>query len=279
MFALHLVEIEAVQWLAYAEQHEVGDVDDVVDGALAGADEQGLEPFGRFGHLDAADGDSRIAGATLTVVDRDCGGAVGAVGREGRHVGGGDFGQFAAVVTERYVAPLLCLEVASHAIMARRVHAVGRELDFETPVAFDVEIFGGRSAGPYFFGNHDDALVARSETEFVFGAYHAHRLDSAYLRFLDLYFLVAVIEDCADGGDHDGLPGGHVRGTADNLLGFVASEVDGGDVKMVGVGMGLAGEHLADHHAAKAAADALNLFDSVAFQTYRCQHGGQILGA
>ena len=87
--------------------------------------------------------------------------------------------------------------------------------------------------------------------------HHAERFHAADFRFLDLETLLLAdgIERGANGGYHHGLSGGHIRGAADNLHGGLETQVYGGDVQVVAVGMVDACEHLPDDHAAEASAD------------------------
>ncbi len=105
-----------------------------------------------------------------------------------------------------------------------------------------------------------------ADADFVFGANHAEALDATDFAFLDFEFLVAVIEGCADGGDHDGLTSGHVGRAAYNLGGLPVAQVNGGDVKMVRVGVFHAGEHFADYEAAQAAANRFHALDCAGFE-------------
>ena len=76
-----------------------------------------------------------------------------------------------------------------------------------------------------------------------------------------------VVEHAAYGSHGHCLPGGHVGGAAHYLHRSVGSEVYGGDMEMVAVGVRLAGQHLADDHAAQSARHGLYLFNSVTFQS------------
>ncbi len=80
--AVDFRQVEAVEWLAESVEYVVGDVHDVVDRPLSDGCQAIAQPFGAFGHLDSADGDSAVARAELCVADADAYGAVGAVGAE-----------------------------------------------------------------------------------------------------------------------------------------------------------------------------------------------------
>ena len=83
---------------------------------------------------------------------------------------------------------------------------------------------------------------------------------------------------CAYGGNHHGLSGGHVGRTAHYLHRFGQSEVDGGDVQVVAVGMLHAGEHLADYDAAEPSGHRFHLFEGVTFQAQRGEGLGELRG-
>ena len=228
--ACHLVEVEAVEGLTDAQEDEVGDIDDIVDGSLAGADQKGLKPIGRLLHLDIADGDTGISGTALMVHHIDMCGAIGASRFEGGVIGNAYLGEVGGDTLLLQVTPLLGEDIASHAIVAGSVDAVGGKFHLEAIVALDVEIFGGGSAGLHVGIDHDDAVVACADADFVFGAYHTHRLDAADLGLLDFDFLIAVIEDSAYGGNYDGLSGSHIGSATHDLLRGFAAEVDRSDV-------------------------------------------------
>ncbi len=66
-------------------------------------------------------------------------------------------------------------KVACHAVVRGGVDAVGGQVDLHHPVALKVVEFscGGAGRRGAFFGNHDDAVVALADSDFILGAYHA----------------------------------------------------------------------------------------------------------
>ena len=136
------------------------------------------------------------------------------------------------------------------------VDAVGSKIDFEDIIVLNVEIFGSRMSYRCLgIGGQDNySVVGMSDTDFIFGAYHAERFHAADFGFLDFERVsLAVVEGCADCGDHHYLSGGHIGSAADNLRrSSVACKVDGGYVQMVAVGMFHTGEHLAYDDSGKA---------------------------
>ena len=86
-----------------------------------------------------------------------------------------------------------------------------------------------------------------TEADFVFGANHAEAFHAADLGLLHLErAAVGEREFSANRGENHGLACGYVRGAAHDLERFLAV-VHGGDVQVVAVRVGFAGEHLRHH--------------------------------
>ena len=116
-----------------------------------------------------------------------------------------------------------------------------------------------------------------AQAQFVGGAYHAERLYAAHLRFLDLELVALLVaQDASYGRDGNRLPGGYVGSAADDLHGLRAAQVDGGDVEVVTVGVGNAGEDLADDDATEPSGHGLDLLHGVTFQAQRGERGGEL---
>ena len=161
-------------------------------------------------------------------------------------------------------------EVAGDAVVRCCVDAVGGQIDLEHIVVLELVVFGGGGAGSNLVGDDDDAVVRGADADLILGANHAERLDAADLRFLDCEGLVAfAVEGCAYRSDDNCLTGSNIGRTADNLRRFAAgkTEVDGGDVEMVAVGMLLACQHFADDDTAEAAAYRFDFFNSAGLET------------
>ena len=73
-----------------------------------------------------------------------------------------------------------CGEVAGHAIVRSGIDAVGGEVDFKHIVGAEAEKFGCGSAGLNLAVNDDDAVVALTDADFIFGTNHAERFNAAY---------------------------------------------------------------------------------------------------
>ena len=126
--------------------------------------------------------------------------------------------------------------------MAQSVRAVRGHVQFVADVVH-AEAHEG-CAGRNAVIQHHDAGVVVAEADFVFGANHAEAFDAADLGLLHLQgAAIGEREFSANRGENHGLACGHVRGAAHNLERFLAV-VHGGDVQVVAVRMGVAGENL-----------------------------------
>ena len=245
------VVVEGVEGLAGLQHDEVGDVDDVVDGALAGGDESLLEPVGRGADFDAPDDGDDVAQAEVRVGDLDAGGV-------------DDGGAVLGVVGLRLADSLAGEggDLAGDAEEGEVVGAVGGGGDVEDGLAEHVGEGGADFEGVV---EDEDALVFVGEAEFALRADHAGGLDAADLGFLELAgcaVAVGVDQFRALQGEGDGLAGGDVGCAADDGLGGVAAVVDGGEAEAVGVGVGLQGEDATDADAvAPAGAGAFDVLD------------------
>ena len=160
------------------------------------------------------------------------------------------------------------VEVASHAVVAARIGAIGGDINFDDVFALDMVVVLGGCARHGVSRQHNDAVVAGADADFVLSTDHAVRLHAAQFALLDGEGGIALIEFRAEGGDDDLLPCPYVGRAADNLhrLSPVA-QVNGSDVHVVAIGMGLAGQHFADDDASKSALDGFHFFHTAHFQS------------
>ena len=256
--------------MTHLVEHEVGDVHDIVDRALADGHQPLLEPVGRRVYLHVLQGNADIAGRQVGCLD-DHRNGLSCAGNKRAHVGQrprhGDV-----------VLHAIRIQVARHANVAGAVHAVRRQADFEERVFLQLQLRAGRRADDGTGIEHHDARVVISDAELVFRADHAVALDAADLGFLDLEFRAVVgREFCPDGSHQDLLALRHVGGAADHLQQLRRSRVEFGDVQVVGIGMRHAFHHFRHDDASQAAG---NLFDGLHvfnFQSRRCQDGADLL--
>ena len=227
------VVVEGVKGLARLEHDVVGHVDDVVDGAHAGADEALLHPGRGGAELDALDDAGGEAPAEVGRLDGDGDELAGLAVRLGMRAIGlaqglsGDGG-----------------DLAGEAEDAEQVRAVRPGRDVEDDIADGVDE-GGAERG--VLGEDEDALVVVAEAELLLAEDHAGRVDAADGAQLQLRALaaVAIDEHRALGGEGDLLSGGHVGRSADDRLRPV-TDIDGCEDEAVGVGMWVDREHLGD---------------------------------
>ena len=265
--AADLAGVEGVERLAQLEEHEIGDIDHVVDRAQPDAHQTLLEPFRRRGYLDAADRDARVARGAFAVahLHRDPLALAFAECVHGRHH------QLAGQVVE----PQPGVQVAGHAPMGGRVDAVGRDLVFDHRLGAELEVFLGRGADHGVLRQDHDALVVGADTELVLRADHAEGLHAADLGFLDLEI---PGQDRADLGEQYLLACGHVGRAAHHRQGFAAAGIHRGDMEMVGIRMRLAGQHAGHHDPGESAGNALLLLHAIDFDADRGHRVRHLLG-
>ena len=262
-----------MQGLAQLEQHEIGDVHQVVLGIDARGAKAVLHPLGRRTDLAARDRNADVAGSGLGIFDADRHLQIVIVGSEGRNVGQFHLGVFAAALQ-------VSGQIARHADVRRGVHTVGRESDLDQIVVLDMQVFPGRHAHGSVCRKFHDAVVRSPDAQFVLGAEHAQRLHAADLRTLDLELLVAAVgvEHRTDrGAEHlESRPA--VGRAADDLQRLGGPHVDCGQVQVVRIGMIGTGQDLADDNALKAAFHGFDLLEAFDFETDVRQDFGHLFG-
>ncbi len=225
------VEVEGVQRLPGEQHREVGDVDDVVDRALAGGGQARLQPRRRRADRDVLEQPRGEARAEVGVLDDDLG---------ARDVAGG-----ARVVGPRRRRERRArdrVHLAGDAVDAQAVGPVGRDLELEH-VGGDRQRVGQRSARLEVLRQHHDPVVLAADRDLVLGEDHPARFLAAQLGLLELG---AVGHDRARRGDRDGLARRDVRRAADDLVRLALADVDRADRQAVRVGMALGRQDLAD---------------------------------
>ena len=235
--AFDLAGIECVQRLANLVQDEICNVDDVVVRIQPDRTEPVLEPFGRFGHFDAGNGDTHISGSGFRVEHLYRNFFVGNPFAECR-----DIRKYESVGNA--VRLQVYSQVARHAIMRHRIGAVGRQSDFEQVVVFDLVVVPGRSACRHIVRQHDNPVVAGPDADFILGTEHSQRLHAAdfALFYFEAFRLAGRIQHRIDRCNDYFRSGGYIRRTADDLGRGTVAQIDGRYVQLVGVGMLLAGE-------------------------------------
>ena len=266
--ALDHICVEAVEGLAVSHHYIIGNIDDIVDGAEANGVEFLLQPFGRLLHLATFNAHSTIARAGFGILHLNGNVKVVIVHTEALHAG-------TVKGCRLTVLHEIGIEVAGHAIVRAGIGAVGRDIYFDEVVALKLEIFRGRHTYGRFFGEYHNAIVALTNTDFVFGTNHTEALHTAQFAALDGEALtLGAIEHGAQGCHDYFLASGHIGRTANNLGGLARAEVNGADVHVVAIGMGLASEDMAHDKSLETAAYGLDLLHAAYFQS----DGGQGLG-
>ena len=231
--------IEGVQRLADLVQHEVGDIDDVVDRAQADRLEPFLQPHRALGDLHTGNPHRGVERAGLRRFD------LHAVG--GDAVARRDFQQLQRDFQQRRHFP-------RHAIVAEQVGAVRCDLDFQKDVVVE-QLLHGLPDGSVGRQDHQAVLHVR-EPDFRSGGEHAARLHAAHLRFTD--------REAAE--IRAGEAAGHlvadlvILRAADDLAKLAFAGIDLGHLQLVGIRV-LHGFHdLRDHDLVRGHAFHLDAF-------------------
>ena len=219
----HGVHIEGVQRLPVLQHHIVGDVDDVVDGAMPRVLQPLPQPIGRRPDADASDERAGVARAQIRVGDLDAH-RVPYRGARLRVVGGGLGDALAG-------ARRGLMRDAQH---GEAVPPIRRDLNLQR--AAGRQNVGERRADRSVAVQHEDALVLVAQPQFALRADHARRLDAANDRRRQLHRLarLAVDEHRAEAGERDPLPCRDVRRAAHDDP-PLAADVDVGQAQPVGV--------------------------------------------
>ena len=245
-------------------QDVIRHVHHVVDRSEADGRQSSPQPLGTLADSHTADRQAGVTWAALGVDGLDDDGRRWVVHAEA-------FGRWAL---QRYgCAPLLEVggQVAGHAVVRRCIDAVRRDVDLQHVVRLDLIVFRRGQAHGRVSGQDNDAVVARTDADLIFGADHAERLLAAYLAFLDYKLLVAVIELCADHGHDDHLSGRHIGRATDDLQRLVAAHIDRSQVQMVRIGVRRAGQHATRHESRQSTADGLHRLYAARFESDGCQ--------
>ena len=233
-----------MQRLSDLEEHEIGDVDDVVDGIVTYREKLLLQPLGGRSDLDSTHGNAAVTRRPGRIKHLD-GDPFSLAFPEGRDVGHMELAGY-------IIEPEPCIKVAGDADMRGCIHAVGSDLILNHRLRLKVEIILGRSTHDGLGLENHYAGMVFANAEFICGADHAEGLHSADLGFLDLEI---TGKDGAESREEDLLSGSDVGGAADHGYGIAVAGIDLGDVEMVRVGMRLALQDLGHDHTGESAGD------------------------
>ena len=277
--ALNLGEVEGMERLTHLHKDEVGDIDNIVDGAEAYSAELILEPVGRLLNLDVADGDAAVTLAGLIFVLSDLN--LDGIRLVTFLVDGKGFIDRRPLYCKLLMLTGVkhCNNVASNADMGSGIRAVGGDGDFEGIVIFDIEVFAGGHSDGSVVGQHHDAVMAGTQLEFVLGAKHAFANLATQFTFLYLIKLSVGSPDFGPylGTDHL-LAGGNIGSTANDMQRLGSADIDSGDVQMVRIWVRFTGKDLGNNDMLQAALDGLNLFYTLNLQSGEGQQIVQLMG-
>ena len=235
------IVVERVQGLSVLQHDVVGDIDDVVYGALVAGDESLLQPGRRFGYFDAGNKAGAVPGAQVGVGDFY------------RHLFVyGIAGLFIGDFRDVHLLSAEGGDFVRNADYRKAVGAVGGDIDVEDSIA---HVFGQRLTDFRLRRQNHDAFVAFRDTEFFLGANHAAGSDAANLGcFQFLHFAVmGIYQAGADTGERDLIADIQVGSAADNSL-LSGAQFDRRQVESVGIGVGVDRRYLPDDHVIPAAA-------------------------
>ena len=225
------LQVEGVEWLAELEHNEICHIHDVVDGALSDGSQTILQPCWRGPDANTTNDTGNVTPTTLGILDGDT--------RRLLH-GGTQVGQLRLRQAQLDLGQGGYL--AGDADDAEAVGSVWRDFKIDDCVVETCRRREGGAGNPVVWQHHD-AIAVVAETEFDLGADHALGGDAAQLRLADLR---AIRQLTARQDDGNGLAGGDIRGATDDGARFGLTGIDTAHREAVGIGVGLALEHLAD---------------------------------
>ena len=196
-----------MQWLASLVEDVIGNIDDIIDGTLAGRFDRVLEPLRAGANLHTFD-------ASRGVVRADIGRADFNAGNE-RFAGAGAFGagfDFRVFHREAETSG----ELASDADVAEHIDTVWRNLKVQHGVTVGVEIVDRRAERCVLAEDHD-AVVVLTDLKFFRRAHHASRWLAAQLRRLDLEI---ARQHGSRERNHDLVALHKILGTTDDVVDF-----------------------------------------------------------
>ena len=260
-----------MEGLAVSHHDVVGDVNDIVDGTQADEAQLVLKPGGTFLHLASSQSDGAIAGTSLGVLNLHGNGERLVIHHKSFTIGAVKAGLISVLHQPG-------VEVARHTIVAARIGAVGGDVHLNQIVAFKFVILGGRGAYYCVLGQHDDAVVVSTDTDFVLGTNHAKAFHATQLAALDGEGFVAIVKHGSHNRHNHLLSLCHIGGTADNLNGGFATHVHATNVHVVAIGMRFASEDFSNPKTGQTSLDGLHFFHASHLKTGAGQCHGHFMG-
>ena len=232
--ARDLLRVEDMERAGAVEGEVIGDVDQRIDGPQADFLQALLHPVGRGAVLDAAHKAHGEEGRQMSVGGGEIEGHAHRTGEGARH------GLDLAVLQ---AAKASGGEIARHPMNARRIRAVGGEVDFDQRL---VEARIGHIGLPHrrVGGQFDDALMVVGEFQLEGRAEHAIGFDAANDALAQGDSLGGNI---GPWGREDAFqPRARIGRPADHLNGRIAARIHEADAQPVRIGMGLGFDHMGD---------------------------------
>ena len=250
--------VEGVRGLAQLEHDVVRGVDDVADRAHAGGLKPHLDGVRRGADLRAADPAADESGAQPGLQNLDL-----------ESVSDGASGLLDHDLRPANRCPRGCSDLASQSDQAQRIASIGLDVDVQHDVAVQVRELAAERRG----GRQDeDALGVGRDLELVARAEHPFRRDAHLLGAFD----TAVAGQDGTGQSHGhALARGDVVCPAHDMKRFAGTDVDGGQVQSIGVGMLLDGQQLTYDDRTPVGTPLLDLLD---FHAQERQTLGELLG-
>ena len=275
--ALNLGEVKRVKRIAKLMQHQVGGVHHVVDGLHTDGAQLLLGPVWARRHRDVVQLHSQVMRTVFRGLHVE--GDAAAMGQGLFQRGGFGEGQRSHSHGADPVDGAVHQpgpQVARHPPMPHGIVAVGRQSNFDDVVSFQANEFSQGLSHLCCVIEHEDAVMARPEAQFVFGTNHAQRHLASDFAFLDFERLAfGRVKGASHCGDGNFLSLCHVARTANDVE-HVGSDVHLATPKPVCIGVRRDRGHVSHHDPSEAARHVLDVFHAFHFEACGCQDLGRL---
>ena len=275
--AFNFGEVKRVKRVAKLMQHQVGGVHHVVDGLHANGAQLLLGPVWARRHRDLVQLHGQVMRTVfwgLHVEGDAAATGQGLVQRGG--CGEGQRSHFHGADPVDSAVHQSGPQVAGHAPMPHGIVAVGGQSNFDDVVSFQANEFSQGLSHLCCVIEHEDAVVARPEAQFVFGANHAQRHLAADFSFLDFERLAFCrVKGASHRRDRDFLSLCHVARPANDVK-HVGSDVHLATTKPVCIGVRRDRGHVSHHDPSKAARHVFDMLHAFHFEACGRQDLGRL---
>ena len=152
--------------------------------------------------------------------------------------------------------------------MRSSIAVVRSDVNLYYEVALQSVVFCSRSAYYSISREHDDAIMACTDTDFILCTNHAVALYATKFALLDSETLIAVIEFATQLSHNHLLTGSYIWSTAHYLLHHSIAFIHCSDMHVVTIRMRFTSEHFAHYKAFKTTLYRLYFFYSLNFETH-----------